>query len=283
MRTKLVLLAFLLAACKGRALDVPQDIAPPSSDLAPPSSDLAPPTDQRTLSGFTLDIDALTDYHASHPDASAAELVASACIPNTPVYAMYEDGTSTETVLADDMCRFTLSASYAYTVHLVVKQNAEKHLLQTYSMNGVVISATGASNMPAFGYSTGPASRVAGIATALGTDLSTLVKNGICMFNTTTPYSSPFITFAASQVQSTQPSSFAVYAETDPSTLPPTFLPSDDSAYGTYGVYDPMNTARATVVMDATTEDGMLAYSPTPCDVIPGYVTYAEVLVNDGF
>lgn len=229
----------------------------------------------QTVSGFTVDIDKLAGYYAMNPNASAQDIIMHSCVANTPVYGLYEDGSQTATVTAGADCTYTLTATRGKTIHLVAAENQTTKVLNTYSQDATPVADSPLQQIPAHVCTSNQYSAPVGVAALLGVDVTQVEAHGICMFGTNDVFTPPFVKLTPSKITSLAPGSFKIYALTDPTTQPPTFVHEDTSPTGIYGVYDDANAAVTTVSIQAQATSGTNTYVPFTCDVRPGFITFA--------
>jgi hypothetical protein len=234
-----------------------------------------PKTTTTTVSGFTVDIDKLSQYLAMNPGASdPGKAIAASCVPSTPVYALYADGTQSDTVMADATCDYTVTVKENETVHMVAATNTASNVANTYSQDNTASGTMPVANIPAHVCTTNPYSAPEGVAKTAAIGFDTLLANGVCMFGTQDNFTPPFVKLTPSSITVTQ-AGWDVYALTDPTTTPPTFVKQANSPIGIFGIYNTSNTAETTITVNATAASpSMNTYAAFSCDVKPGFITF---------
>jgi hypothetical protein len=256
---------------KGDLAVNPPDLA--GDDLSGVHPDLAGPT--TTVSGFTVDIDKLSAYLAMNPTVTDPGMVImNSCVPGTPVYAILPDGSSSATVMADASCDFTVTVPQNVTVHMVAATNTATFVLNTYSQDNTASTTMPVANIPAHVCTSNMYSAPVGVAKTLAVGVDVVLGNGICMFGTQDNFTPPFVKLTPSSITVTQ-AGWDVYALTDPTTMPPTFVKQANSPIGIYGIYNASNTAKTTITVNATAASpSQNTYAPFSCDVKPGFITF---------
>jgi hypothetical protein len=230
------------------------------------------------VSGFTLDVDLLAGLLAQHPEyyddekTNAPVLLSQACVPNTPVFAEYDDGSHSATILADAQCNYTIEVMKGHTVHLVAAQSGA--VLQTFTQEDTVVGTAAVSNVPAHVCTSNPYSAPVGVAKLLGLSPDALVDQGVCMFGTNDHFNPPFVRLNGTSVTVDEPG-FEVLALTDPTTMPPTFEKKASSPIGIFGIFKDALATDTSVTIHATSLSGPLTYATATCRVRPGFVTFA--------
>lgn len=224
-----------------------------------------------TVGGFTVDIDLLAGTYAKNPSISAGDLVKAACVPSTPVYALYADGTQSETVMADASCDYTVTVKENTTVHMVAAMAGT--VMNTYSQDNTVVGTTQVTGIPAHVCTSNPYAAPMGLASLLTIGTDEIQSHGVCMFGTNDIFTAPFVKLTPSTT-TVSPSSFTVYAMTNPGATPPTFVQQADSPVGIHALYDASNSSPVTLTVSSTADSGPNTYAPFACDVKPGFVTF---------
>lgn len=237
-----------------------------------------PPPPLVEVSGFVVDVDLLHAELAMNPVIVAGDLIAASCVPDAGVYALYDDGVSSSAAISDSQCNFTLSVSANSSFHLVVTPGSAP----TYDQAVVSVGTDAISNEMAETESQSPYAAAPGIAAALGIEVSDLVQQGACILIVDGRFEEPFAQLrpASLQLASTD-ADVSLLALTNPMSLPNTYVQTDASPIGVFGLTVAGNTAKRTVTVQVTDDlhDGSpITYGPTACTLLPGALTIAHAV-----
>jgi hypothetical protein len=225
-----------------------------------------------TVSGFTIDIDLLAGTYAMMPNISASDLIAAACVKSTPVYALYADGTKSDTVMADTMCNYTVTVKPNVTVHMVADHSGA--VLTTYSQDETIVGTTPVPSIPAHVCTSNSYAAPAGMAALLTIGTDQIAATGIVMFGTNDVFTPPFVKLTPSTSMTTA-TGFVAYGMTNPASMPPTFVQQADSPIGIHAFFNKTNTTAQSITINSAADSGPNTYVAFMADVKPGFITFA--------
>ncbi|MEO6951034.1 MAG: hypothetical protein ABI321_04400 [Polyangia bacterium] len=251
------------------------DMAHVVTDDGGDKGDMATAPLTTAVSGFTIDIDLLSFNLQMTPTATPQELIGKSCVKNTPVHGVYEGGGMTATVMADDMCNYTIQAEQGKKLHLVADAFDATKVVNTYSQDMEVVGTSALPGIPAHVCTSNPYSAPVGVAAAAGIDIASLVTQGVCMYGSNDHFQAPYVKLTPSTTAVAE-TGFDQYGYTNPMTMPPTFVKQADSMIGIHGFTKTGLTAPTTIHITATADSGANTYAAAfGCDVQPGYVSFA--------
>ena len=262
-----VAFVLLVAACADRALPAPDPVAVATF---------------ATASGVVIDVDLLFGLLAGFPNSTAAELVQGSCIPRASVSAIYEDGSLSKDVTADDACGFSLPVKTNSAFHFVAA-------LSTVSAQGTSgartvnqaltrVSTSDLSSVLVYAVSPDPNSTAVGMAAALGIELTSLTQAGACVVPVDDHRDVPFFRLRPSAMATDDPDA-VLLALTDPTKAPPTYVLGNTSPVGIFGIVRRGNVETRDLhllTLDAVA-DGGLSYAPATCTLRPSYLTFLQL------
>lgn len=241
------------------------------------NKDMAMQAQMVAVSGFTIDIDLLAGTYFMMPNITAPDLLAAASVKNTPVYGLYEDGTKTDTVMADATGAFTIMAKSGSKLHMVAAKNDANHVLNTFTVEATTVGTTAVMGTPAHVCTTNPYAAPAGVAAVTSLSGDQVADAGVCMFGNNDHFTAPFVKLTSTNVTTTT-AGFKVYGMTNPGVQPPEFKEQGDSPIGIHAAFKAGNTTETSVALKSTAIMGATnTYADANCPVKPGFVSFMPV------